>query len=74
MSESSNAHKLSLEKESFFDIGIIPKNSDYWELLKNAGGRMKDVINFKDVLLQETDDLLRAKSKSFYEYVMGKYR
>ena len=35
-SNSNLSHKLNLEKESFFDIGIIPKGSEFWGFIERT--------------------------------------
>lgn len=33
-SNRNNSQKISLEKESFFELGVIPKDSDFWRFIE----------------------------------------
>lgn len=74
ITETDNVHKLFFEKESFFEVGIIPKNSTFKRYIEKSITHKKDAINFKEVLQQVTDENLMKRGRLFYTYVKNKYK
>ncbi len=72
--ENANPTKLYLEKESFFDIGIIPKTSTIWRYLrKSNSNELLDTVNFKEHLDKETFDNLMCRGRIVHDYVKVKF-
>jgi len=73
--ETKNSTKLYLEKESFFDIGIIPKGSQSWRYLKKSSGSQEllDNVNFKELVESITFENLLSRGRTLYDYVKARY-
>ena len=72
--ETKNSTKLYLEKESFFDIGIIPKGSQFWRYLKKSSSSQEllDNVNFKELVESVTFENLLSRGRTLYDYVKAR--
>jgi|LauGreDrversion4_2_1035121.scaffolds.fasta_scaffold95511_3 hypothetical protein len=60
--ETKNSTKLYLEKESFFDIGLIPKGSIFWRYIRKTGqSDHLQTVNFKDLVENTTIENLKGR-------------
>lgn len=71
VSETQNTHKLCFDRESFFEVNIIPKDSKFWAYILNSSERKRDTINFKQLMLQQTETNIKQRSQAFYAFVMS---
>ena len=74
INETKNSTKLYLEKESFFDMGIIPKGSQFWRFLKKPSGSLDllDNVNFKELVESVTFENLLNRGRTLYDYVKAR--
>lgn len=54
--ESRNSSKLYLDKENFFELESIPKNSSFWRYLQKRDGTYNNSVNFKELIHDATFD------------------
>lgn len=71
ITETQNSHKLCFDRESFFEVGIIPKGSKFWTYILSSNERKRDTINFKQLMLQQTELNIKGRSQACYAFVMS---
>jgi hypothetical protein len=62
INESRNSSKLYLDKENFFEIDAIPKNSSFFRYLKRDGA-FYNTVNFKDLIHDATFENIKLRGK-----------
>jgi hypothetical protein len=71
--ETSNSTPQYLEKENFFELASIPKNSPFWRYLKRDGQFLQS-INFRDLVHDSTLENIRRRGLPIFEYVQKHYK
>lgn len=70
---SRNFSKLSLDKENFFELDSLPKNSSFWRYLKKDG-EFISTVNFKDLIQDATFENIKSRGKQLNDYVELHYK
>ncbi len=61
--DSRNSSKLYLDKENFFEVDSIPKNSSFLRYIQKRDGKNINSVNFKELIHDATFDNIQNRGK-----------